>query len=238
MSNPYFRFKEFIVYHDKCAMKVGTDGVLLGAWVDLKEVNSALDIGTGSGLISLMLAQRSESLHIDAVEIDDSAYKQAKENVERSAFSDRICPVLCDFQSFGKRVPLKKYDLIVSNPPYFSDSLKPSVSERKTARHTDTLSMGELIGNTAGLLTPNGKFNLIYPTDCLDEIIEKGRNYNLFVSRICHVLPRKNLPSKRVLIEMGFLHKPTEETKLIIEIDRHVYTPEFRSLTKDFYLEK
>ena len=142
MANPYFKFKQFTIWHDKCAMKVGTDGALLGAWAAPKEARNILDIGTGTGLVALMLAQRCQAF-IDAIDIDADACLQAEENVARSPFADRIRVHCCALNDFHPSAP-SHYDLIVSNPPYFHQALKCPDPKRNRARHTDTLSLEEL----------------------------------------------------------------------------------------------
>ena len=151
MPNPYFRFKKFTVYHDRCAMKVGTDGVLLGAWVNVSGDN-ILDIGTGTGLISLMMAQRNEKAVIDAIDIDSDAVSQAKDNIGNSPFSNRINSWNASLQEFSSKVE-KRYDVIVSNPPFFVQSLKSPNKERSVARHTDSLPVADLIKGGGCLLS-------------------------------------------------------------------------------------
>ncbi len=237
MPNPYFQFKQFTIYHDRCAMKVGTDGVLLGAWADVLGRRKALDVGSGSGLISLMLAQRNSSLKIDALEIDKEAALQASENILESPFSSQITVQNFDFHEF-LITQNDKYDLIVSNPPFFTDSLKSPSSQRTTARHNDSLQPDDLIRGCAELLSPEGIVSVIYPFEFLQQIIEIGNTVGLFPARICQVIPKPNALPKRVLIELS--RKPTTciESTLVIEIERHSYSDEFKELTKDFYLER
>ncbi len=166
MSNSYFQFKQFTVWHDKCAMKVGTDGVLLGAWVNIFNAKSVLDIGTGTGLIALMIAQRSTA-NILAVEIDADAVNQAIENVERSPWSGNIKVQHADFKTATFNT---KFDVIVSNPPYFSDSLLSPDTHRSTARHTSELTYHDLISRVSGILAFKGEFSLIIPADISDKI--------------------------------------------------------------------
>ena len=157
----YFHFKKFSVRHDRSGMKVGTDGALLGAWTDVRQATQLLDIGTGTGVIALMLAQRaSESVTIDAVEIDDQAYADAQENIAASPWHDRINLHHASIQSFHTTT---KFDLIVTNPPYFQKSYKPPTTQRETARHTEQLTYDEILNTTEKLLTPNGRLTLILP---------------------------------------------------------------------------
>lgn len=153
MSQPFFQFKQFTVWHDKCAMKVGTDGVLLGAWTPVESSARILDIGTGTGLVALMLAQRC-SASVIALEIDETAAQQAAENITRSPWGNRIEVVCQDFRLYSNKNNSLKYDTIVSNPPYFTDSLKCPDSQRNTARHNDNLSYEELLKGVSNLLSP------------------------------------------------------------------------------------
>ena len=162
MRNQFFKFKQFSVNQDNCAMKVGTDGVLLGAWCDVESAKMVLDIGTGTGLIALMIAQRTDCALIDAVEIDKSAYVQASGNFKDSRWCGRIGVFNLDFKQYVDECNTK-YDLIVSNPPYFENSLKSSNLERTMARHTDSLSFDELLHGASMLLSESGIISLIVP---------------------------------------------------------------------------
>lgn len=237
MANSYFQFKQFIIEQDKCAMKVGTDGVLLGAWTDVSDTNNILDIGTGTGLISLMLAQRSQpNTPIDAIDIDQGAFYQASENIERSIFKDKINCKLYALQGYVD-VTLNKYDLIVSNPPYFSQSLLSPNKQRTLARHTDSLSINDLLVYSAKLLSPKGRLSVIYPHSEKDKCIDVALKQSLFVSKITNVYPRKdNSQPKRVLLEFSTINSNITETDITIETERHVYSSEFKLLVKDFYL--
>lgn len=232
MSNPYFQFKQFTVWHDKCAMKVGTDSVLLGTWADVSHAKNILDVGAGTALISLMMAQRSDA-SIYAVEIDENAVCQAKENIKRSPWQERIHVVHSDYSLFDPEI---KFDLIVSNPPYFSDSLQSPDNQRNTARHTKELTYEELIKKTASLLHTNGIFSLVLPIDILEKIKIISAEYQLFPIRQTNVYTKPGIPAKRVLISFGFNQTRCITDNLTIELSRHVYTEEFKALTKDFYL--
>lgn len=237
MANPYFRFKQFTIRHDKCAMKVGTDAVLLGAWASTEYCKSILDIGTGSGIIALMLAQRSHA-EIDAIDIDADAFTQANENVACSPFANRIKVIHNSCSKFATAESVKRYELIVSNPPYFANSLKCSDSKRTIARHTDNLSLYELVSDACSLLSPTGRIALILPYEQLIEVEEIARQNALHISRQTDVIPIPGAQPKRLLVELS---APSEGIKkqntLIIEETRHQYTPEYIELTKDFYLK-
>ena len=237
MSNPYFQFKQFTIRHDKCAMKVGTDGVLLGAWANVARCNRILDIGTGTGLIALMLAQRCEA-DIDAIDIDADAYLQTQENAEASPFTGRIHATHAALADFACACPYK-YDLIVSNPPYFADSLKCPNRQRSTARHNDTLPLEELLQDAHKLLAPAGRIALILPYDRKESLSDCIRMENLFLSKQISVTPVAGAEPKRILIELTAEPPaiPLQPSRLAIEVARHQYTEEYILLTKDFYLK-
>ncbi len=235
MPNNYFKFKQFAVYQDQCAMKVGTDGVLLGAWVDCEKAKSILDIGTGTGLISLMLAQRS-SAFIDAVEIDQQACDQAKENVKKSLWKDRIEILHSSFQEYYKSTN-KKYDLIVSNPPYFQNSLLAPDKKRTDARHNSNLQLEDLMSGSLKLLNDDGILGVILPYLEGNMFILKASEFGLYCVRQTKVLPNPGKQPKRLLLEFSRNKKPLIEQELIIELNkRHEYSEAYKNLTKDFYL--
>lgn len=218
-------------------MKVGTDGVLLGAWVDTTNARSALDIGTGTGLIALMLAQRNPLLQINAIDTDTDAVLQATDNINRSPFPERISCRQISLQEYAANFA-HTYDLIVSNPPFYRNSLKSPDLKRTQARHTDSLTPEELITLSSYMLSPTGRLTLIYPAEYKDELINLGLRNNLVVSRITNVYPTPNTTSaKRVLIELSNRDIPFRETNLIIESQRHVYSDDFAQLVRDFYLK-
>ena len=233
MPNPYFSFKRFTVHHDRCAMKVGTDGVLLGAWADVASSERLLDIGTGSGLIALMCAQRSNS-RITAIDIDGGAVEQAQINFSLSPWKDRLEVVqgdLCDFQPSGL------YDVIVSNPPYFIDSLKCPDGQRTTARHTDALTPEQLLGNAYRMLHPQGHLSLVLPYEQSSGWIRLAENYGWFLTRHTAVITRIGLEPKRSLLEFRKQPATCLSGSFTIELERHVYTEEYIALTKEFYLK-
>lgn len=219
-------------------MKVGTDGVLLGAWATANQTSgNLLDIGCGSGLISLMLAQRFPEATIDAIDLDEGAYIQTKENASLSAFEQRIQVFHQSLNAYAATCT-KTYDLIVSNPPYFINSLKAPDLKRNLARHTDSLSVDDLIHDSAPLLKPNGKLALVLPYEQMSALETAIARENLFFQRITAVIPVVGGAPKRLLAEIGRekLTQP-EVSELTIEISRHQYTEDYINLTKDFYLK-
>lgn len=236
MGAPSFSFKEFTVFHDKCAMKVGTDGVLLGAWADVENATNMLDIGTGSGLIALMLAQRSKAI-ITAIDIDKNAVIQAKINVENSPWNERIHIISDDLSTFCKTTK-QQFDLIVSNPPFFKNSLEAPELARTIARHATTDFHNEIIISAKKLLTDNGKLCLILPINEGNECIRFAQSSGLFCSKKMLVYPKPNSVAKRMLIEFSKQETVCYESEITIESAvRHCYTDEFNALVKDFYLK-
>lgn len=217
-------------------MKVGTDGVLLGAWTEINDCESLLDVGTGSGLIALMLAQRgNDSFQIDAIDAEEKAVEQAKENINLSPFKKLSCNQI-SFQEYAVNC-YRKYDIIVSNPPFFVSSLKSPYEQRTLARHTDSLPIEDFISASKKLLSGKGKISFIYPHSEKNYLLKLSEKYGLFPSRITNVFPRIDVAAKRVLMELSVINLPLVESNLIIERERHIYTDEFIDLVKDFYLK-
>lgn len=237
MANPYFRFKKFTVYHDKCAMKVGTDAVLLGAWADTSFCRNILDIGTGTGIIALMLAQRSQAT-VEAIDIDKEACVQATENAAASPYTERIKVVHASCADFAASNQQKRYDLIVSNPPYFINSLKCPDNKRTVARHTDTLLLSDLIREAQTLLSPCGQIALVLPYERLEEVKALASANHLYICRQTDVIPTPGAAPKRLLVELSTTEENIKNRDtLTIEEARHQYTPEYIALTKEFYLK-
>ncbi|MBR0296054.1 MAG: methyltransferase [Paludibacteraceae bacterium] len=233
MSSDCFRFKQFEVCHAGCAMKVGTDGVLLGAWASCQQ--RILDVGTGSGLIALMLAQRFEAAQIDAVDIDGDAVRQATDNFAHSKWSNRLHCRQIAVQDLAKEDV--RYDAIVSNPPYFVDSLKNPNLQRQTARHTDTLSYEELLASCEHLLTADGVLSLILPAESEQVVLETAKSVGLYPTRLVHVYSKPGKPVKRILLELQKRNdQPCEESHFYIESATSPRSDEYTALTKDFYL--
>lgn len=236
MSQSFFQFKQFAVWHDKCAMKVGTDGVLLGAWTSVESSEQILDIGTGTGLVALMLAQRSPA-SVMALEIDEIAAQQALENVARSPWGNRIGVLCRDFRKFYAEKSDQKYDTIVSNPPYFANSLKCPDGQRNTARHNDDLSYEELLKGVSNLLSRNGTFTVVIPMDASDSFKSIAFLHGLYPSRQLLVKTKPGAAPKRTLISFTFEEQNCQEENLLIEVSRHQYSDEYIKLTRDFYLK-
>lgn len=233
MKKP-FKFKQFDIFQDRTAMKVGTDGVLLGAWTNAENKPSILDIGTGTGLISLMLAQRFQDAQINAIEIDKEAYEQAKENFLNSKFNHRLFIVnqpLQDYQS------PQKFDLIVSNPPFFINNQRVEADARKKARQQDSLTFEELLLRTSQLLQPTGDASFIIPFDLEEDFLAISAKFELFPSKITRVKGNKDAEIKRSLINLNFFQAEIDYSELIIEVERHQYTKDYINLTRDFYLK-
>lgn len=222
-----FRFKQFYVRHDRCAMKVGTDGVLLGAWAPATG-DRILDVGTGSGLIARMLMQRCEGAEVDAIDIDEAAVEQAKENGVR-AYKARL-------QDWSRQL----YDLVVSNPPYFQNSLKNPDKGREMARHTDTLSYEDLVRHSARLLKQGGCLALILPAEAEAEIRQLAATEDLYLTHVTRVYSKEGKKAKRVLMAFRFkisnFKSQIVEDSLVLENEHGGRSEAYQELTKDFYL--
>lgn len=233
-----FKFKQFSIQQDKCAMKVGTDGVLLGAWTPINHNPlSILDIGAGTGVISLMLAQRSSAEQIDALEIDENAYEQAVDNFENSPWSDRLFCFHAGLDEFVDE-PEDEYDLIVSNPPFYSEDYYSNDEQRDLARFQNALPFEDLVEAADLLLSENGIFCVIIPFKEEEKFIALAYQYELYPIKITRVKGTPTSEIKRSLL--AFSRNQSENfsiDELIIEKSRHDYTPEYSNLTKDFYLK-
>ena len=241
MPNPYFRFKQFTVYHDRCAMKVGTDGVLLGAWADISNAPRILDIGTGSGLIALMLAQRSEA-KIDALEIDKQACAQAQENVNASPWANRIQIYHQSLQDYVQTAS-GGYDLLIANPPFFQSTPASTPSSRSLARQSHHLTPEALLQAAPHLLGKAGRLAVIYPVDRAERFEALSIKQGFICRRKLYIKPKHHLPTKRILLDLQQRDNAktsstcTPKTLVIEEAERYTYTPAFIELIKDFYLK-
>jgi tRNA1Val (adenine37-N6)-methyltransferase len=256
MGKAPFQFKQFTIAQDRCAAKIGTDGVLLGAWSStVHDPESILDIGTGTGIIALMLAQRSFAETIDALELDDDAYEQATENFENSDWSDRLFCYHAHLYEFATEIE-ETYDLIISNPPFYETTAAPDGDSelsdaRKKARFEDAMPFELLVGAVAKLLSEKGRFNVIIPYHREDDFIALASRAHLFPTRITHVKGNPESPIKRSLLEFGRLsqlehaieggvirfRESVLPQELSIEYARHEYTEAYIALVKDFYLK-
>jgi tRNA1Val (adenine37-N6)-methyltransferase len=237
MSNKNFLFKQFVIEQENSAMKVGVDGVMLGAWADVANASHILDIGTGTGLIAIMLAQRNETANIDAVEIEWQSYIQAVENANNCKWKDRINVIHEKFQTFVETTQ-KQYDLIVSNPPYFTGSLQSPEMQRTVARHTLLLNQDDLIDGINKILTDTGKFAAIFPYAEANIFIAKASMQRFFCNKKTNIKPTPKKPVIRIMLEISRVKQNFTENIICIETGtRHDYTDEYKRLTKDFYIK-
>lgn len=231
-----FRFQQFEVWHDRCAMKVGTDGVLLGAWVNGKGVERILDVGVGSGLISLMLAQRFSTTNVLGVDIDAAAVEQARENFLRSPFAERLEADVCDFRTLPHLPWAGKRLLIVSNPPFFTeDTLAPDAA-RATARSSCSLPFDLLIKNASALLDVQGRFAVIIPYVRVSDFVLTAAAHGLYLQRRCDVQTSPRKPVKRTLLEFEKHTGTTSFETLCLHNADGSLSEAYRELTADFYL--
>lgn len=236
--NTQFRFKEFTVRQDQCAMKVCTDACVLGAWADVENADHILDIGAGTGLLSLMVAQRNSYARIDAVEIDAEAFYQAGENVEQSPFHDRITLFHTPVQEF---ISNHRYDVIVTNPPFFQSDLLSPIDKKNIAHHAKSLDFDELLVSLDRLLKPEGKVNVLFPVDEGNRFIEKASDAGWQLTRKLTLFHQENKKAFRLLMvfrRAEAVHNVCVESDLYIyETDGTTYDPQFRELLKAFYLK-
>lgn len=237
MSEKRFHFKQFYVDQNNCAMKVGTDGVLLGAWTSLENnPNSILDIGAGTGLIALQMAQRSQAELIDAIEVDENAYEQCVENFEASPWSDRLFCYHTSFQEFVAEMD-EPYELIVSNPPFYVEEVSSGNISRDKARQQTSLPFETLLSGASKLLSPNGQFAVVLPFTSENEFITMANGFKLYPKRLTRIKGSLETPIKRSLAQFSKNSVSIEKSELIIETERHKYTQEYIHLTKGFYLK-
>ncbi len=236
MTQP-FKFKQFEVNQDQCAMKIGTDSVLLGAWTSIKNNPlSIVDIGAGTGILALILAQRCNAEIIDAIEIDANAYEQCVTNFEQSPWADRLFCYHAALNEFVAEID-QKYDLIICNPPFYTENYKTTNKQRDLARFTDAMPFNHLLLGVSKLLQPNGIFSVVIPYKEEINFLTLAKKNGLFANQILHVKGNSLSPIKRSLITFSFKEKTPFVKTLIIEKSRHNYTIDYINLTKDFYLK-
>ncbi|NOX45726.1 MAG: methyltransferase [Chlorobi bacterium] len=229
-----FQFKQFQIDDDGCTLKVGTDAVLLGAIADCVPAKSILDIGTGSGIIALMLAQRSRA-GIDAIEIDEISFLKAKQNFSTSPWPERLTAIHGSFQGFST-LTNKTYDLIVSNPPFFSNSYKPSSESKQISKHNVALDFMELVSGVAKLLGQKGKFSLVLPYSEKENFIQIAKTHNLSLNGILDILPKNTKKPNRAILEFGKDKTSRQKTtSIFLRNPDNSYSEEYRQVTKDFH---
>lgn len=231
-----FQFKQFNVHDENSAMKVGTDAVLLGAWINPTNQKSILDIGTGSGIIALMMAQTSD-VQIEAIDIDFNSIQEAKMNFKNSPWSDNLVAIHSSLTDYVKQSK-KKYDLILSNPPYFNNSLKSPSDSKNLSKHTSTLTHEELLSGVKKLISPDGIFVVIIPFDLMDSFKDIALIEGLYCNKKLIIYPIPKKPANRILMQFG-LSRPNYliEDKLIIREDSGHFSKQYKILTRDFYLD-
>ncbi len=235
MSDTTFRFRQFTVHQDKCAMKVGTDAVLLGSWLRPGCAKKILDIGTGTGLIALMIAQKSLA-EIDAVDIDEKAFDQARENFLISPWFGRLHPIHQSFQQFANDSP-NQYDLIVSNPPYFHHASKPNEEGRLNARHTDSLTFSELIDGVRKLLKHDGDFVVILPCKEGMEFLDIAQRKGLFCHHLVRIKTRSDKQEKRLIMKFATHFSTLTEEEIVIQEEDGSFTADYITLTSEYYIQ-
>jgi tRNA1Val (adenine37-N6)-methyltransferase len=236
MSNTYFRFKQFTVEQSGAAMKVNTDGVLLGAWAPVDQAARALDVGAGTGVIALMLAQRNTRLLVDAVEIDEASAQQAADNIRQSPWGARVRVIHAAFQQFA-RDAVNRYHLIVSNPPYFVNALQPADEKRLVTRHAAALPYAALLDGAAALLEPEGLLGVILPCPEGNLFAAQAAGKGFHCVRSTTVYAAAGKPAKRLLLLFARAPAPLQAASLIIHLPYGAgFTPEYRALMQEFYL--
>lgn len=234
MREPDFKFRQFSIWQDRCPMKVGTDGVLLGAWADVSSSRRILDIGTGTGLIALMAAQRNPSAMITAVEIDENSAGQAAENAAMSPWHDRISVIHSDILHFSSD---EQFDTILCNPPFFRNSLRCPETGRNNARHCDTLSFDSLLNKASSLLSEDGEFSVILPSDSASAFTGTAASAGLQMHRMTDVITRPGSGPKRTLLSFGMEWRNCKRTVLEMRDASGNPSPAYIMLVSNFYLK-
>jgi len=235
MSAIAFKCKEFSITQENSALKLGTDAFILGAFTSAVSPCNILDIGTGCGILALMLAQKYPTAKIDAIDIDEGAVKDAQENFRTSKWNNNLNALKISIQDYASLCK-KKYDIIISNPPFFSDSILSTNESKNNARHTITLNAKELIKNSSSLLNKKGKLAIIIPYSNKDEYIGNALNNELFLIEELKILPFQTKVANRVILVFSKTSNNIKQQELIIRKDNKEYTSDYIQLTKDFYL--
>ena len=237
MPNTWFRFKQFTIQQEHTAMKVGTDGVLLGAWASVPVPGSrVLDVGTGTGLIALMIAQRTRDVWVDALEIDPSSARQANENIQNSPWKERMNCIHSSFQDYASKCKYQ-YDQIICNPPFFSASSKTPSKEKNLARHDDSLSLRDIFKGSVTLMKGTTIISLILPVDKEEQAFDLILEHQMYCKRRTRVTPAPGKSPNRVLLEFSFIPGKCHEDDITIETGkRHRYSDKYKNLTDGFYL--
>lgn len=238
MSTPSFRFQQFEVWHDRCAMKVGTDGVLLGAWINVESAQCVLDVGVGSGLISLMIAQRNTQAKIHGIDVDVEAVSQAQENFQRSPFSSRLSAEMADFTSQFSCLNSQLFDLVVCNPPFFTEDTQAPDAARAAARSNSNLPFDVLIEKAAILLHEQGRFAVIIPYAQTADFVLTASTFGLYLQRRCDVKTTPQKSPKRSLLEFGKQIGTTQFDTLSVHDSDGNLSQQYQDLTADFYLPR
>lgn len=233
--NSYFDFKRFRICHDRCAMKVSTDAVLLGSWARVEGARKILDIGCGSGIIALMAAQRVQEAMVVGIDIEEEAAIQAQENGQASPFSDRVSFKCVDVRDFCDE---DKFDAILCNPPFYTEDTMPPDEKRSTARNTHSLSFEELVGQVGRLIRDGGVFHVIIPTKAEEAFTGICSREGLFPFRICHVKSTASKPFKRTLCSYSTIQPLTIEKEELVLMENGCRSKAFEQLTSDFYLDR
>lgn len=229
-----FRFKQFEIDDSLSAMKIGTDGVLLGAWADVADAHSILDIGTGTGLVAIMCAQRNAMARVHGIDIVEDAVTEARGNMARTAWSERLSAKHADVRMYN---PDMRYDHIVSNPPFFLTTLHSPDAVRAMARHADTLTYDDLVSAAERLLNPDGRLSVVLPTDCAQQF-RRVAFERVWLTRIMDVVTREGEAPKRTMMEFRLSDAPLmpHAANLTIQAADGSYTEDYRRLTEQFYL--
>ncbi|MEM7314052.1 MAG: methyltransferase, partial [Planctomycetota bacterium] len=240
MPNASFQFRRFVVMHDQCAQKVGTDSILLGSWASATTAGRILDVGTGCGILSLMMAQRTEgkTVRILGVEIDAKASQQAAENVTASPWHDRISIQNAEFGQFATEVADGQFELVISNPPFFRSGEGSPKHARNAARHAESLPLDAIVTQSQRMLTATGRLAMILPVESGQAAIQFASSAGMHLRRRTNVRPTPDAPPKRALLEFSNSPGGLEEKELIVELSRHEYSDDFQRFTEAYYLPK